>query len=272
MSEPSKQAPKVSRDRFPPILEGAPYDVVNAEGKGEIVLLCDHAEQSLPEEYGTLGLRETLFDEHIAYDIGAADMTRRLARSLGATAIMSRYSRLLIDPNRAPDHEGLIPVHSDGIEIPGNLAADAEERALRKTRYYDPYHRAIDRVLAERRAQGIVPAVIGIHSFTPIMQGAGRPWEAGILWNRDPRLAVALLEFLRRDPTLTIGDNQPYSGKLLSYSLDHHGGDHGLPNVVIEIRQDLVDTLDKAHAWADLLAEALREIEQDRRIFKIEHY
>lgn len=272
MTEPIKHTPKVARDRFPPILEGAPYDIFNPEGAREFVLLCDHAEQSLPAEYGTLGLRETLFEEHIAYDIGAADITRRLAQALGATAIMSRFSRLLIDPNRAPDHEGLIPTHSDGVDIPGNLAVDAEERALRKTRYYDPYHRAIDRVLAERRAQGVIPAVIGIHTFTPIMQGAGRPWEAGILWNRDPRLAKPLLEVLRRDTSLTIGDNQPYSGKLLSFSLDHHGGDHGLPNVVIEIRQDLVDTTDKAYAWADLLAESLREIEQDRRIFKIEHY
>lgn len=272
MTEPVKQTWKVDKDRFPPILEGAPFDIVNPAATRDIVFICDHAEPSLPAEYGTLGLRETLFDEHIAYDIGAADMTHRLAQTLGATAVLSRFSRLLIDPNRAPDHEGLIPVHSDGVDIPGNFAVDAEERARRKSAYYDPYHRAIDRVLAEHREQDIIPAVIGIHTFTPIMQGAGRPWEAGILWNRDPRLAKPLLEILRRDPTLTIGDNQPYSGKLLSFSLDHHGGDHGLPNVVIEIRQDLVDTQDKAYAWADLLAEALLEIEQDRRIFKVEHY
>ena len=272
MNKLAKDAPNSPPDRFPPILRGAPYDIFNAEGEHEFIFVCDHAERSLPEEYGTLGLPERLFEEHIAYDIGAADITHRLATRMNATAILSRFSRLLIDPNRASDHEGLIPTHSDGVDIPGNLAVDAQERARRKSAYYDPYHHAIDRVIAERRARDIVPAVIGIHTFTPIMQGAGRPWEAGILWNRDPRLANPLLEILRRDPALTVGDNLPYSGKLLAFSLDHHGGDHGLPNVVVEIRQDLVDTTDKAYAWADRLAQALVEIEQDRRIFKVEHY
>ena len=268
---PSKDSAS-SPDRFPPLLSGAPFDVINRGGEGPIVLVCDHAARALPAEYGTLGLREILFEEHIAYDIGAADITRRLAKLIDSPAVLSRFSRLLIDPNRAPDHEGLIPVHSDGVDIPGNFAADTEERLRRKATYYDPYHQAIESVLAERRARGIVPAVVGIHTFTPIMQGAGRPWEAGILWNRDPRLAEPLLAFLRRDPSLTVGDNLPYSGKLLSYSLDHHGGDHGLPNVVVEVRQDLVDTRDRAFGWADLLAEAFAEICLDRSIFRVEHY
>ena len=272
MTELSDPTSKVDKDRLSSVLQGAPFDVLNPESRSKFVLICDHAESSLPEEYGTLGVPGALLDEHIAYDIGAANMTRRMAETLGATAVLSRFSRLLIDPNRSPDHQGLIPMESDGVDIPGNKSVDAEERGLRRARYYDPYHRAIDRAIAAQLAQGFVPAIVGIHSFTPVMQGEVRPWEAGILWNNDPRLARPLIDILGRNPSLTIGDNLPYSGKLLAYSLDHHGGDHGLPNVVIEIRQDLVDSAEKAYLWADILANVLQEIEQDCRIFKIEHY
>ncbi len=268
----TKQPAATVNDRFPPILEGVPYGVHNPDGQSAFILMCDHAGQALPAEYGTLGLAESVFDEHIAYDIGAASLARRISDRLDAPAVMARYSRLLIDPNRAPDHPGLIATHSDGIDIPGNLAVDSVERARRKAAYYDPFHKAIDSLVGRRRARGAVPAIIGIHSFTPIMQGAGRPWQAGILWNRDPRLAEPLIAYLRRDPNLAIGDNQPYSGRLLGHSMDHHGGDNGFANMVIEVRQDLIDEPSAAAAWGDLLADALVEIEQDRKIFKVKHY
>lgn len=259
-------------DRFPPILAGSPYGVHNPDGRSEFVIMCDHAGQALPAEYGALGVAPSVFDEHVAYDIGAADVTRRVCDRLDAPAVLARYSRLLIDPNRAPDHPGLIAQSSDGIDIPGNLAVDGAERARRKAAYYDPFHDAVDSLIGRRRSQGLVPAVVGIHSFTPIMQGAGRPWQVGILWNRDPRLAERIIAYLRRDPDLAVGDNQPYSGQILGYSMDHHGGDNGFANMVVEIRQDLIDDPSKAAIWGDLVADALIEIEQDRRVFKVEHY
>lgn len=268
----TKQPAETVDGRFPPILQGVPYGVHNPEGRSEFVLMCDHAGQALPAEYGTLGLAQSVFDEHVAYDIGAANLARRISDRLDAPAVMARHSRLLIDPNRAPDHPGLIPQSSDGTDIPGNLAVDSVERARRKAAYYDPFHKAVDSLIGRRRAQGLVPAIVGIHSFTPIMQGAGRPWQAGVLWNRDPRLAEPLIAYLRRDSNLAVGDNQPYSGRLLGYSMDHHGGDNGFANMVIEVRQDLIDEPSKAATWGDLLADALIEIEQDRRVFKVEHY
>ncbi|MFN3230592.1 MAG: N-formylglutamate amidohydrolase [Alphaproteobacteria bacterium] len=253
-------------------MDGAPITVANPGGTSPILLMCDHASNALPEDYWRLGLPEHVFDEHIAYDIGARDVTLRLSDRLDATAVLTNFSRLLIDPNREPDHEGLVPTYSDGIEIPGNRDLDGAEIERRLHLFHQPFHDALAQQIIAMGARGIVPASIGIHSFTPIMQGAGRPWQVGILWNRDPRIPEPLIDWLRRDPQLTVGDNQPYSGRLLGHTMNEHGGKHGLANAVIEIRQDLIDTPDKAHAWADRIADALTAISSDASIFTIRHY
>lgn len=257
---------------YPPVMTGPPATLINPGGTSPYLLMCDHATNALPADYGRLGLPEAVFDDHVAWDIGARDVTVRLAERLDAAAVVANFSRLLIDPNRDPDQPGLIPAISDGIEIPGNLAVDDAERAHRLHHYHEPFHDLVAQHIAAMRRRGVTPAIIGVHSFTPIMQGAGRPWQVGILWNQDPRLAQPLIGWLRRDPALTVGDNEPYSGKILGHSMNRHGGDIGLANVVIEIRQDLIDTPDRARPWADLMADALLALADDPALFAVKHY
>ena len=263
---------QVSETRYPPIMDGPPVTVVNPGGTSPFILMCDHASNALPADYWRLGLPEAVFDEHVAYDPGARDVTLRLADQLDATAVLANYSRLLIDPNRPPDHESLVPPTSDSIEIPGNLSIDQQEISRRVEAFHQPYHDALTQHIIAMTARGQIPVMIGVHSFTPIMQGAGRPWQVGILWNRDPRAAEPLIAWLRRDPSLTVGDNQPYSGRILGHSMNEHGGRIGLANAVIELRQDLIDTPDRAFDWADILADALRHVAAAPGLFEVRHY
>lgn len=203
-----------------------------------------------------LGLAPEALLQHIAWDIGAKDVTRLLAERFGATAILGTVSRLVIDLNRDPEADDAIPKFSDGTAIPGNLNLPEEEIAQRIERYFTPYHAAIEREIARLGR----PALISIHSFTPSMNGDARPWHAGILWNQDGRLAQPLIESLSQRPGLCIGDNQPYSGKRIAYSLNRHAKDAGLLHVGIEFRQDLIDTLEKAKVWAEILDETLRPL------------
>jgi predicted N-formylglutamate amidohydrolase len=237
-----------------------PCEVVNPQGRAQLVLVCDHASRTFPAEYGTLGLDAAELWRHIACDIGAADVTRRLADLLDAPALLAGYSRLLIDCNRAPDDPSFICPISDGTPIPGNRDVSKREAAKRRARYFTPYHAAIDEQLRRKRAAdpGRVPALIAIHSFTPVMNGVERPWHIGILWDRDGRIALPLIKTLAADPALTVGDNEPYSGRgNVGYTNRRHAESVGLPSVSIEIRQNLIDTGPGALAWADRLAAAL---------------
>jgi predicted N-formylglutamate amidohydrolase len=223
-----------------------------------LIFVCDHASNALPAEYGSLGLGPEAFERHIAYDIGAADVTRMLASAFGSPAILGPYSRLLIDLNRGPDDPTLVMKLSDGAIIPGNAKAEAAEIARRSSRYYRPYHDSIEAEIERVRAGGKVPVLISIHSFTPDWRGWKRPWHVGILWSdKDPRLAQFMLERLGRENGLTVGDNQPYSGELEGDCMDQHAVAHGFAHVLIELRQDLVDTTAKAQTWAARLAPIL---------------
>ena len=211
-----------------------------------LIFVCDHASNALPKAYGTLGLERAALATHIAFDIGAADVTRALAEAYRAPAILARWSRLLIDLNRGPDDPTLVMKLSDGKIVPGNRDADAKEIASRVERFHAPYHAAIAREIAEARA---VPILVSMHSFTPIWKGAKRPWGVGVLWDKDDRLAKPLIAALAR-AGLTVGDNEPYSGELENDSMFVHGTMNGLPHVLIEIRQDLIATADDARAFA----------------------
>ena len=250
----------------------APISLINADGASPIVLMCDHASAHIPAEYANLGLPDDVFNQHVAIDIGARHMTLEMSKQLDAVGVIANFSRLLIDPNRSPEQPGFVPVLSDGIEVPGNKNLSRDEISHRQRHYYEPFHDAIARQRDKVCAWGQTPIVIGVHSFTPIMQGAGRPWEIGLLWNRDPRLAMPLLDFLRRDPQLTVGDNQPYSGKILGHTMDEHGGRHGYANIVIEVRQDLVATEQTARAWGKRIAKGLAEITANTDLFGVHHY
>jgi predicted N-formylglutamate amidohydrolase len=238
----------------------APFTVVGGDVGNGLLILCDHAENRIPPEYGNLGLRAADLARHIAFDPGAAAVTRHLAARLGAPAILSRFSRLLIDPNRGEDDPTLIMRLSDGTVIPGNANVDGAERARRIRSCHAPYHAAIDSAIEQALAAGRAPMLVSIHSFTPVWRGRQRPWHAGILWDRDARLAAPMIEALRADVDLVVGDNEPYSGALANDTLYRHGTARGLAHALVEIRQDVIGEEAAAVAWAERLATILAEL------------
>lgn len=247
--------------------ETAPYVRYNREAPSPLALVCDHASAALPAQYGTLGLEPPRFREHIAVDLGAAALTEFLARAVNAPAIMAAFSRLLIDPNRAVNDPTLIPAESDGVVIPGNQHLGGAERTLRIERFYEAYHRAVDAVMAGIAQRGDVPAFIGIHSFTPEMHGVARPWEIAVLWNQDDRLARYLVDWLNSQTRFTVGENEPYSGNVTGHAMGRHGDAKGYPNVVLEVRQDVITTENGIDEWGDLLARMLRDMVADMAPF-----
>jgi predicted N-formylglutamate amidohydrolase len=223
-----------------------------------LLFVCDHASNALPHAYGTLGLEAGAFATHIASDIGAAEVTRTLAGAFGAPAILARWSRLLIDLNRGADDPTLVMQLSDGRIIPDNAMADAREIAQRIKAFHVPYHDAIAREIARMQAAGRVPVLVSVHSFTPVWKGKPRPWQIGILWDRDGRFAAPMIAELRR-AGFVVGDNEPYSGELENDCLYRHGTMGGLPHVLIEIRQDLIADTVAARAMAARLAPIIRD-------------
>jgi predicted N-formylglutamate amidohydrolase len=244
-----------------------PFDLLQRkqDSRTRLIFVCDHASNLVPSDYVDLGLEQDLFATHIAHDIGAGAVTRALSTAYGAAAILARWSRLLIDLNRGADDPTLVMKLSDGSIIPGNRTAGAGEVARRIAQYYAPYHAAIEAEIVAARAAGIVPILVSIHSFTPKMKGHRRPWEIGILWDRDQRLAKPLLARFA-SAGFAIGDNEPYSGELENDCMYRHGTMHGLPHVLIEIRQDLIATDAMARAFASrmkpVIDAALADMEQ----------
>jgi predicted N-formylglutamate amidohydrolase len=237
-----------------------PYEIVAGQGHVRLILLCDHASNRIPAEYGDLGLDASQFERHIAYDIGAASLTRGLAGRLGATAVLSCFSRLLIDPNRGMDDPTLIMRLSDGAVVPGNRGVDADERALRIARFHQPYHHAIAAAVAETKAQGHVPFLVSIHSFTPVWRGWQRPWHVGILWDRDEQVARAMIRGFLAQGDLVVGDNEPYHGALEGDTLNTHGTEAGLPHALIEVRQDLIAAKTGVDEWVERVAKVIEPI------------
>jgi predicted N-formylglutamate amidohydrolase len=225
-----------------------------------LIILCDHASNAFPPGYGTLGLAAAQLQRHIAYDIGAAAITRQLAALLGVPAVLTHYSRLLIDPNRGADDPTLIMRLSDGAVVPGNRNLTAAERDTRIERYYRPYHDTVAEVVQRCVATGIRPAILSIHSFTESWKTVPRPWHAGILWDRDPRLALPLLEALFAEGDLIVGDNQPYHGGLEGDTMWTHGTCNGLAHCIIEVRQDLIRDEAGQTAWSHRLSRLMRSL------------
>jgi len=251
-----------------------PFTLFNPEGQAPVVLVCDHASNTIPGALHQLGLDAAPLSQHIAWDIGAAQVTQRLALQLDAPAVLGGYSRLVVDCNRAPGDPTSIIEVSDGVVIPGNYGLDDTQADTRVNAIFWPYHHAISERLAHRwrHGRGQAPALIAIHSFTPRMNGVQRPWHLGILWNRDPRIAELLLAHLAHDPTLCVGDNKPYSGRMVGFTMNTHGGAAGLPHVEIEIRQDLIsDDAGCAH-WAAVVGEALAVVLRHEQLLQIRHY
>jgi predicted N-formylglutamate amidohydrolase len=229
-------------------------EVIAGNPRCGLVIVCDHACNVIPAEYDNLGLPPGELERHIAYDIGVEGVTRGLARRLGAPAVLARFSRLVIDPNRGLDDPTLIMRLSDGAVVPGNAFIDADERDRRIARFYRPYDEAVGALIAGSVAAGPLPAVLSIHSFTPVWRGVPRPWHIGVLWKRDDRFAAPLLGALAQDPQLVVGDNEPYSGGLAGDTMDRHATAKGLPDALIEIRQDLIAGTQGVNEWVERLA------------------
>jgi len=241
----------------------AASETANAAGTSHALLLCDHASNAVPASVagGDLGLPPEEMARHIAYDIGARGVTLELARLMDAPAILTRYSRLVIDPNRGEDDPTLVMRLYDGAIVPANRHITATEIERRLVAWHRPYHAAIDAAIEARLAAGVAPALIAIHSFTPRLAGRSpRPWHVGVLWHRDGRLALPLLGRLRAEAGLCVGENQPYAGQLEGDTMSRHGTRRGLRHVLIEIRQDLIAAPGDERLWAARLAPILVDI------------
>ena len=238
--------------------EPAPFEVIEDSAGSPFLITCDHAGKRLPRALGDLGLTPAELERHIAWDLGAAGVARALARGLGACAVLQTYSRLVIDCNRPLGVPSSIADISEHTIIPGNQALPPGAAERRAREVFEPYHARIREELA-RRARASQPTVlIAMHSFTPTFKGVARPWHVGMLYNRDARLAHALLELLRRDPALVVGDNEPYSvSDSTDYGVVEYGERAGNLHVEIEIRQDLLSTEAGQAAWAERFAELL---------------
>ena len=251
------------------------YEVVNPDGLGAAVVVCDHASARVPAEYDQLGMAASSFERHIAYDIGAAEVSRHLADMLDCPAVLACYSRLLIDLNRGRDDPTLVMKLSDGDIIPRNRLVDPyqdrEEFERRLSQFYDPYHRAVSQVLDRKLSGPRLPAVYSIHSFTPAWKGHKRDWEIGVLWDKDDRLVAPLIERLE-GAGYCVGNNQPYVGYIEGDCMSQHGTARGLPHVLIEVRQDLIAEPDGQVRWAGILAEVLKDMMSEAGPYEIEHF
>lgn len=246
-------------DPFSPATKDEPLAFETVEGRAgsRLVLLCDHASNRVPVEFGDLGLGRKAFQRHIAYDIGMRGVTLALAEKIGATAVMSTFSRLVIDPNRGEDDPTLVMRLSDGALIPGNARVDRAEVERRLTTLHRPYHDAVSARLNAIVDAGATPVIVSMHSFTPFWKGVPRSWDVGLLWDLDGRLAKPLIAALEAEGDITVGDNEPYDGALIGDAMNRHGTGRGFPHVLVEIRQDLVaDGAGQAN-WAERFARLL---------------
>lgn len=252
-----------------------PVEIVNPTATSPLLIHCDHGGNAVPAALGQLGLTASTLARHVAWDIGAAAVARGLAMRLGATAVLARYSRLVIDANRSWGDADAVPAVSDGNPIPGNQGLSTADILARAHAISAPYHTAIDAELARLARLGHVPVILSVHSFTPALMNRSfakpRPWHVGVMFSRDERLSRALVIALRSRSGLVVGENQPYSGITHGYCLKLHGLAQGLPHAQIEIRQDLVCTEAGQIWWADLLADIVGPILGNDELDEIMH-
>ncbi len=279
-----KSAPRNAPARVKTIVKLAPKKLMgageppavrveNGRGRAKCVIVCDHAANRVPRTLKDLGLSKAQLQQHIAWDPGTEDIGRYLSKALGATVVLASYSRLVVDLNRGHDHPELMRDTSDHVHIPGNVGLTAAQKKQRLDELFWPYHNEIDRQLKRFTSKGVAPVLISVHSFTPQMDGFRRPWHIGVLWNREEKIARALVKNLRRNsPDLVIGENEPYSLKAANFlknTISTHAESKGLPYIILEFRQDLVNTKKKAEKWAEIFLESLRPILADKQLYTL---
>lgn len=235
-----------------------PFHIEGAKRETRWLITCDHAANTVPPfvNGGTLGVAQQDMERHIAYDVGAAGVSSRLGELMNAPTILSNFSRLVIDPNRGEDDPTLLMKLYDGTIIPGNRHADETEKNQRLNRCYRPYHTALTQLCA-RRSDTVI---VSMHSFTRQLNGHDpRPWHIGLLYAADDRLAKPLLELLHAEQDLCVGENEPYGGHLPGDAIARHAIAFERPNILIELRNDLIETPAQQVAWAERLAPILEQ-------------
>lgn len=234
--------------------EGDPVTLENTSARGRIILVCEHASRLLPKALGTLGLPEAALESHIAWDPGALAVSRLVAQNLDATLVFQRFSRLAYDCNRPPESPAAMPEKSEVFNVPGNAGLDQAARDARTEALYLPFREKLSRLAKDRVAQGRAPAIVTMHSFTPVYFGKPRAVEIGILHDADTRLADAMLAAGSGGP-YDIRRNEPYGPEDgVTHTLKEHGLSNGLPNVMIEVRNDLIQDEAGQRVVADYLA------------------
>lgn len=242
--------------------EVAPVLELNAGSASPFLFTSDHYGRVIPRMLGDLGLPASELTRHIAWDIGIAGVAERVAKAMNAHLIAQRYSRLVIDCNRPPKAVSSIPLISEATTIPGNDGLTQEAKARRRELFFDPYHQRIDAVIDARLAAGQPTVLVSLHSFTPVYAGIKRPWHIGTLYQHDRTLPPLLLQHLRAEGDLVVGDNEPYAvSDATDYTIPVHGEKRGLMNTGIEIRQDLITEESGQIAWAERLVRIFTEIE-----------
>jgi predicted N-formylglutamate amidohydrolase len=257
-SMPAEGTKTVQTASFLAASEPAPYRVLNADSIAPMLLVCDHASRRFPVSVGNLGLDPVARRCHLAWDIGAGALTEKLARTLSVTAVLAGYSRLVVDCNRQLLDPGAFLVFGDGIMVPGNRHLTVADRTVRAEAIYWPYHHAVDAEIKRLSLQDCLPILLSIHSFTPVLDGVSRPWQVGILWDKDRPTAELLIRGFT-EAGYHVGDNEPYSGKApQDFTIDHHAEEAGLPHVGIEIRQDLIDDSAGVNKMVSVMRSMLR--------------
>lgn len=244
--------------------------VANEAGSSRAFLVADHAGRAIPRRLGTLGVGAAHLDLHIACDIGIGPVTRMLSELLDAPAVIAGYSRLAMDLNRVPGGVGSFVEESDGIAVPGNRNMTEADRLARQRALFDPYHETIARLLRIRREADRKTMLVCLHSFTPSMDGFDRPWHIGVLWNGTGEpLALRLIASLETETGLCVGNNEPYDARGdVGFTQRHHAVPVGMPNLLLEIRQDLIAGEAGQREWAERLAVHLTPILADDETFR----
>lgn len=246
--------------------ERPPFSVQNPGARAPFLLIGDHAGCEVPAALGGLGLPAAERRRHIGWDIGVAALGARLAETLDACFIAQRFSRLVIDCNRDPARPDAICDVSDGTWIAGNAGLSEADRRMRVEEIFAPYHAPIAQALDEQLARGATPILVALHSFTPVLDGAARPWRYGVLHLGASAASQAALAALRaRHDPQEVGDNQPYEMDATDYTVPHHAVARGLDYLELEVRQDLLADPGQADEVATTVADVLREVAARRR-------
>lgn len=258
---PANRAPLIGSDEPPP------YTVINEGGQASCLLICDHAGAAVPSALNQLGLNDEDYARHYARDIGVDRVTRTLSALMDAPAILSNYSRLVVDLNRQLDHPTAFVTSGDGKPIPGNVTMSDADRAARVAEIYEPYHAEIERLLDNFDRRGICPIVISVHSFTRKFFQQVRPWEVGFLWVQDERLPQPMIKWFTARGYM-VGDNEPYDARIVrGTTINRHADGRGLANVLLEIRNDLIANDEQSDHWAHLLHDCLGELLHNEALY-----